>query len=255
MPLTITPIPAFDDNYIWMIEQPDSHQVAVVDPGDARRVLNWLQQHNATLTDILITHKHHDHIGGVKQLVAHTSAKVHAPQKLSLVDANVRWCDGDSFNLLGVQWQVIATPGHTIEHIIYYCAEEPLAFVGDTIFAGGCGRIFEGTPKQMYHSLSRIIALPEATALYPAHEYTMANLRFALEQEPDNYKLQQRYTQVEAMRANNQPSLPTNIAEEKATNPFCRPQQLRSRVEQISGSTLPHDWQVFAWLRQAKDIA
>ena len=255
MKLTVNPVPAFNDNYIWVIEKQGSNQVTVVDPGDANAVLNWLQQKNATLTNILITHKHHDHIGGVKKLVETTQAKVYAPKELSLIEADNRLSDADGFNLLGVQWRVIAIPGHTLEHIMYHCPEESLAFVGDTLFAGGCGRIFEGTAEQMHRSLSRIMSLPEETAVYPAHEYTLANLRFALEHEPDNNKLQQRYVQAQAMRAKGQPTLPTSIAEEKATNPFCRPKQLRNRAEQQSGLTLNQDWQVFAWLRHAKDMA
>ena len=255
MKLRIHALPAFDDNYIWMIADPNSDHAIVVDPGDAEVVLDWLAQNHRTLSGILITHKHHDHIGGVQKLVAHTSAQVYRPYDLYLTDEDICVADSDQFSFFGIDWQVLAIPGHTLEHIMFYCPEQSVAFVGDTLFAGGCGRVFEGTPKQMYQSLSKIMALPDETNIYAAHEYTINNLHFALAHDPDNQQLQQRMVTVKRMREQNEPTLPTTVGVERATNPFCRPQQLRARAEIQHGDKLSQDWQVFAFLRQAKDVA
>jgi len=213
-------IPAFKDNYIWLLRQ--GRSAVVVDPGDARPVLDHLAQAGLSLDAILITHHHADHQGGVASLLAQHRAPVFGPAAESITGLTKPLRGGDTIRLacLDIEFQVLAVPGHTLGHLAYYGAGR--LFCGDTLFGGGCGRLFEGTPAQMAASLALLAALPDETAVYCAHEYTEANLRFALAVEPGNRLLQQRVNEVAVARATGQSTIPSSIALEKATNPFLR---------------------------------
>ncbi|HEY1029529.1 MAG TPA: hydroxyacylglutathione hydrolase [Pseudomonas sp.] len=221
--IQIDALPAFNDNYIWLLQEPDSKRCAVVDPGDAEPVLAWLEAHPGwQLSDILITHHHFDHVGGVEKLKNATGARVAGPAAEKIPARDVDLHDNDAIEVLGLRLDVLAVPGHTLGHIAYYHAGQNLLFCGDTLFAGGCGRLFEGTPQQMHQSLSRLAALPADTRVYCTHEYTLSNLRFAHAVEPDNLLLGERLTQVASWREEGRISLPSNIGLELATNPFLR---------------------------------
>lgn len=216
----IIKIPAFKDNYIWLLRKGGS--AVVVDPGDARPVLDYLQQERLTLTSILVTHHHADHQGGVASLLAHYPAEVFGPATESITALTQPLRGGETICLssLGVELLVIAVPGHTLGHLAYYGAGYLLC--GDTLFSGGCGRIFEGSPAQMFDSLTRLAGLPDQVNVYCAHEYTEANLRFAMAVEPGNRALRRRVDEVAVLRAKGMATVPSTIAVEKATNPFLR---------------------------------
>jgi len=224
--MTLLPLPAFDDNYIWMLH--DGHQALVVDPGDEVPVLQALQTRQLQLKAILVTHHHVDHVGGVAELRAATGASVYGPAGEEMPEPLQRMDDGDTLALLGLHFTVLNVPGHTAGHIAWYSPDvdgQPLLFCGDTLFSGGCGRLFEGTPAQMLASLDRLAALPGATRVCCAHEYTLSNLRFARTVEPDNATLQQYARQCEEQRARRQPTLPSTLALEREINPFLRSRQ------------------------------
>ena len=211
-------IPAFKDNYIWLLTE--GKRAFVVDPGDAAPVQARLEAKGLHLEGILITHHHADHQGGVADLAAHWPARVYAPGNESITGCTHPLTGGESIEVLGQSVRVMAVPGHTRGHLAYYT--EGALFCGDTLFGAGCGRLFEGAPEQMAASLESIAALPDATRVYCAHEYTEMNLRFALAVEPDNLALQARVARVAELRAAGRASVPSTLAEEKATNPFLR---------------------------------
>ena len=225
--LMISPIPAFEDNYIWMLHIPSSKDVFVVDPGDAAAVETKLADTGLNLAGILITHHHHDHTGGVAELTHNRSIAVYGPDNPAISGITHRLKDGDTIHANNIRFTIIATPGHTLDHIAYFTefGDSPALFCGDTLFVGGCGRLFEGTAQQMYASLMRLAALPDNTRIYCAHEYTQANLQFALAVEPDNPILQQQVQQVARLRTNNRPTVPSILSQELATNPFLRSDQ------------------------------
>jgi hydroxyacylglutathione hydrolase len=221
-PLTIVPIPAFADNYLWLIH--NGKHAAVVDPGDATPVLAALDAHGLSLIAILLTHHHADHVGGVPSLLQHFKVPVYGPKNGSIRDITVPLTENDKTLIpeLTLELSVLEVPGHTLDHIAYVAPDRGWLFCGDTMFAGGCGRLFEGTPEQMIDSLSKFAALPDATQVYCAHEYTLSNLRFAREVDPANRALRARVDFEQAKRDRNQPTLPSTIGLEKATNPFLR---------------------------------
>jgi hydroxyacylglutathione hydrolase len=221
--MKLIPIPAFNDNYIWMLH--DDSCALVVDPGDAAPVLEALARHHLTLEAILVTHHHSDHTGGVNALRQATGAQVFGPALEPMPEPLKRLHDGDVASALGLNFQVLHVPGHTTGHIAYFCevpTQSPVLFCGDTLFSAGCGRLFEGTPAQMLTSLTRLAALPDATRVCCAHEYTLSSLRFALVVEPDNADLISYEQRAQALRRNNQPTLPSTLGLEKAVNPFLR---------------------------------
>ncbi|MCC5826637.1 hydroxyacylglutathione hydrolase [Alkalimonas sp.] len=228
--LTITPLAAFQDNYIWCLTKPDSDALVVVDPGDADVVLQFARHTQKQLSSILITHHHWDHTDGIaalKQLWPH--ARVIGPayeaERINSLTQTVH--DGDIVELseFGVRFKVLHIPGHTLGHIAYYTAllnQTPALFCGDTLFSAGCGRLFEGSPEQMHQSLQRLSVLPDETHIYCAHEYTLANLAFARAVEPDNQAVIEHVTKCQQLRDNQLPTLPSKLATEKAINPFLR---------------------------------
>ena len=221
--IQIDALPAFNDNYIWLLQDASSKRCAVVDPGDAAPVLAWLESHPGwTLSDILITHHHFDHVGGVEALKHASGARVAGPALERIPARDVDLNDNDEIEVLGLRFGVMAVPGHTLGHIAYYQPQQALLFCGDTLFAGGCGRLFEGTPQQMHQSLSRLANLPGNTAVYCTHEYTLSNLRFARAVEPNNARLNERLREVTRWREDGRISLPSTIELERATNPFLR---------------------------------
>jgi len=230
--LNIHPIAAFADNYIWLIYDPSSRQAFVVDPGDAQPVLDTLRALQLELAGILITHHHFDHVGGVHALCAHYEPVVYGPHNPAITGIT-RWlAAGDRLEVLGMSFEVLEVPGHTLDHIAYvHRGHSPLVFCGDTLFAGGCGRLFEGNPSMMLRSLQSLAALPPSTRVYCAHEYTLANLAFARAVEPHNAALEQRSAVAADMRQRGEPTVPSDIALELATNPF-----LRCNVAELQGS-------------------
>ena len=219
--LMVTAVPAFADNYIWLISTGES-RCAVVDPGDAAPVLESLEQQDLQLDSILLTHHHADHVGGVPRLVEATGATVYGPAdpRISGVDHAVGEGDRVELAKLGLAFEVIEVPGHTSSHIAFH--GHGSLFCGDTLFSVGCGRLFEGTPEQMQASLDKLAALPDATRVFCAHEYTLSNCDFARGVEPGNADLARRASQVEALRATGHITLPSTLGEEKRVNPFLR---------------------------------
>jgi hydroxyacylglutathione hydrolase len=219
--LHVVPLPALADNYIWLLHDDDGHAI-VVDPGDAAPVQIALKQRALRLGAILLTHHHHDHIGGVSELLAHHDVPVYAPHDERISTATHRVGDGNVVELAApaARFSVMAVPGHTTTHIAY--AGEGVLLCGDTLFSMGCGRLFEGTPEQMLASLDRLAALPGNTLVCCAHEYTAANGRFAQTVEPGNSALVERQHEVARLRAHDEPSVPVALAVEHATNPFLR---------------------------------
>lgn len=275
-------IPAFDDNYLWLLH--DGRRALVVDPGDAQPVQRMLQDRQLQLESILVTHHHPDHTGGVDALRDATGAKVFGPARERIPRPFTPLQDGDTVRALDLDFQVIDVPGHTAGHIAFYMAPtlsasrdalppegahpawggpapdgpvldgRPLLFCGDTLFSGGCGRLFEGTPAQMLASLDRLAALPGDTRVCCTHEYTMSNLRFALAVEPDNRELIGYHARCAALRDRGEPTLPTSIAQELLINPFLRTRQATVIAAARHFDPAAHDDNtVFAAIRQWKN--
>lgn len=253
----IHPIPAFSDNYIWAANETGSKRICVVDPGDAEPVIAYLESNEFGLSDILITHHHPDHTGGIQKLCDKYDCRVIGPNGIrgitEIVDEN------DHVALFDLNFSVIEVPGHTLDHIAYYCAdpslESPILFCGDTLFAAGCGRLFEGTPDMMHKSLDKLSSLPNTTRVYCTHEYTMANLAFALAADSDNSLLKTRIENEKQKRAADVPTLPSTIELELATNPFlrCNAEGLRQSAANRLGRPPENDVEVFSALRAWKD--
>ncbi|MEJ1127158.1 hydroxyacylglutathione hydrolase [Variovorax sp. CCNWLW225] len=256
--MTLVPLPAFADNYIWMLQ--DGSNAIVVDPGDAQPVFDALTRDKLQLAAILVTHHHPDHTGGVAALHAATGTPVFGPARERIPEPFTPLSHGDSAEVLGLRFQVIDVPGHTAGHIAYFLpahqGQAPLLFCGDTLFSGGCGRLFEGTPAQMLASLDALAALPGDSRVCCAHEYTLANLRFAQAVEPGNADLTQYTAHCESLRAQGQPTLPSQLATERRINPFLRSREatvLRAVREHAELSANAGEADVFAALRQWKN--
>ncbi|MET0519715.1 MAG: hydroxyacylglutathione hydrolase [Burkholderiaceae bacterium] len=264
--MELSAIAAFTDNYIWMLD--DGTRAIVVDPGDATPVLAALRARSLRLVGILVTHHHGDHVGGLEELREHLQGPVYGPAHETIPGTTTPCRGGDAFELLGQRVEVLDVPGHTAGHIAFFLptpADEagkgaPLLFCGDTLFSGGCGRLFEGTPAQMHASLAALAALPGPTRVCCAHEYTLSNLRFAQAIEPANATLLQYRAWCEEQRARGRPTLPSSIAMERQINPFMRCSEAAvmaaaaSHPQTLAADAAPATpVSVFATLRQWKN--
>jgi hydroxyacylglutathione hydrolase len=220
--MEVVPVPAFSDNYIWLVHDGESGKTAVVDPGDAAPVLAEAERRGWKIDEVWNTHWHGDHTGGNLAIKAATGARISGPASERIPGRDVALREGDEIRLGRHVGRVIEVPGHTLGHVALLFENDGIAFVGDTLFAMGCGRLFEGTPDQMHRSLQRLAGLADDTRLYCAHEYTLANARFAAHAEPRNDKIAQRLAEVEAARAAGKITVPTTVAQERETNPFVR---------------------------------
>lgn len=248
----VDPIKAFSDNYIWALKKED--KVWVVDPGQSDPVFAYLQQTNSTLSGILITHHHWDHTNGVSALVeAFKDIPVYGPENSPFTGITHKLNEDDVIIVADTQFKIISTPGHTLDHICYM--NDALCFTGDTLFSAGGGRLFEGDAQMMWHSLNKFSQYNDEVRIYCTHEYTLANLKFALAVEPDNKILNNHFQKVEALVTNCTPSLPTNFALERAINPFLRasePNILKNLPKHLIQEAT-ENWQNFAALRRWKD--
>ncbi|HBH35023.1 MAG TPA: hydroxyacylglutathione hydrolase [Gammaproteobacteria bacterium] len=254
--MKIDPISAFNDNYIWCLSSTDNHSAVVVDPGDAAPVISHLQKHGLRLSAILITHKHWDHIGGIRQLInIYPGIPVYGPRNEAIEGVTDKVCEGESIELQGIDavLDVLDVPGHTEGHVAYL--GKGVLFCGDTLFAAGCGRVFSGTHAQLYASLQKIASLSPATRLFCAHEYTLDNLGFAQWVEPESIALRQRIQRDRASREAGLPTVPSTLEEELATNPFlrCHIHQAKDAAEKYVGKQLSNGEAVFTAVRNWKD--
>lgn len=265
--INITPVPALSDNYVWIVQRDSLPQVVIIDPTVAAPVLDVIQAQQLEPVAILITHQHYDHTGGVADILEQypylsVIGPAIAPSKKALpIDLPIPRLitftvgEGDVVYIPGTdfKFEVIAIPGHTLDHLAYLI--EDVAFVGDTLFAAGCGRLFSGTPQMMNDSLQRLARLPEDTRLYCAHEYTLDNLGFAKWVEPENPDVLQRDEVVMQQQENGEVTLPTTVALERATNPFIRVHNevVNQAAQSFAGKPLQQDWEIFAALREWKD--
>jgi len=267
----VIPVPAFKDNYIWLIELARDHAdkaparqratvpvpVAIVDPGAAEPVIQAMEQHSLTPVAILVTHHHPDHVGGVARLAERYQVPVYGPaaEPIPALSYPLRENDRITLGDEDMAYTILDVPGHTAGHIAYY--GHGALFCGDTLFAGGCGRLFEGTPAQMHRSLTKLSALPDATQVYCAHEYTLNNLTFAVQVEPQNADLNKRLDEVKSRRAQGLPTVPAPLGVEKRTNPFlrCSAPTVIAAAERFSGKRLNPGEETFAVVRHWKDTA
>ncbi|MFZ3617617.1 hydroxyacylglutathione hydrolase [Leclercia barmai] len=249
--MNLNSISAFQDNYIWVLSNDDGRCV-IVDPGEAEPVLKAIEQNQWQPEAILLTHHHHDHVGGVAAICAKfPHLVVYGPAETQNKGTTRVVKDGEKILILGLEFSVIATPGHTSGHISYFSF--PYLFCGDTMFSGGCGRLFEGTPSQMYQSFKKIDALPEDTLICCAHEYTLANMKFAMHILPEDTAIQEYYRKVNELRAKNQKTLPVTLKNERKINLFLRTDDidLVKKIKEETNMLQPED--CFAWLRSKKD--
>jgi hydroxyacylglutathione hydrolase len=249
----IEAIPAFSDNYIWILIKDNS--AAVVDPGDASAVESFLSKNNLNLEAILITHHHFDHTGGIIDLASKRDIKVYGPKGGHINGIEYELSENSIITILETEFHIFETPGHTLDHIAYYSKEIDSLFCGDTLFSGGCGRLFEGTPLQMFDSLNKFSDLPEKTKVYCTHEYTLSNLTFALEVEPDNVDLKKYFEEVNSLRNSNMMSLPSSISLENKINPFLRTSvnQVKENAEIYANKKNLQPVEVLAAIRDWKD--
>lgn len=256
----ITAIKSFTDNYIWAISSSTSEHLALVDPGDAKVCIDYIEQHQLILSAILITHHHADHIGGIEQLYQYCLEKqwpieIYSPKNENIPFATKKLQQDDTVELVGfnLSFQIIDLPGHTLGHIAYYAND--ILFCGDTLFSGGCGRIFEGSPQQMHTSLAKLKNLPDRTRVYCTHEYTLANLTFALTVDPSNHELIHYYNQVQKLRSADKTTLPSSILREKQINPFlrCHDSNIQLSVGEYLNESIQNELTTFTALRAWKD--
>ncbi len=256
--INVSTVPAFNDNYLWMVQGRVAGNAAVVDPGDAQPILDWLHSNKQELTSILVTHHHADHIGGVAKLKeTYPKATIYAPDDPRIKQKDVVLESEQLISLadLGLEFKVLMVPGHTSHHIAYF--GHGSLFCGDTMFASGCGRVFCGTMRDLNNSLQKLSKLPEETLVYCAHEYTLSNIAFAREVDASNTDLEQREIDDTQKRANDIPTVPTTIGLEKLTNPFVRVDDalIIASAQNKVGKELAEQWQVFETLRLWKDGA
>ena len=251
--INIEPIKAFNDNYIWLVTTNEGS--IVIDPGEADQTVNFLKENGLALEAILITHHHFDHTGGIEDMLLFKDVEVYGPVN-NISSINKQLMNGNLINVIGIDFQVIEIPGHTLDHIAFYSEtfEEPILFCGDTLFSGGCGRVFEGTFEQMHSSILKLKSLPTNTKIYAGHEYTQSNIKFALEVEPLNQKLISRYNDVQNLICTGKPTLPSTLELELEVNPF-----LRCKTDEVQNSVIKkfntsnHEDEIFKALRQWKD--
>ena len=258
--MQVSMIKAFSDNYIWAISTTASDAIVLVDPGDAEVCLQYLAQHNKKLAAILITHHHPDHVGGIKKLIDYCQqhkqpVSVYGPKNEDIANCDIKLKEQDQFTIdaLGFTFSVLDVPGHTLGHIAYL--SENNLFCGDTLFSAGCGRLFEGSPEQMFYSLNKLAALPEHTKVYCAHEYTLANVNFALAVEPNNFDIIDYFNQVTDLRNKDKATIPSTIKQEKLINPFLRCQQtsVMASASEYSNKTITDPIETFTVIRSWKD--
>ena len=250
--LTIEPIKAYQDNYIWLVSTNEGS--IVVDPGEADNILNLMDNNKINLKGVLITHHHFDHTNGLSDLLNKKNLEVYGPKNIDGVNNFVR--NDYKFSLIGIDFEVVEIPGHTLDHIAFYSNynHEPILFCGDTLFAGGCGRVFEGTYKQMFLALKKLSEYPRETKIFCGHEYTLSNLKFALEVDRNNEELKQEFIKVSDLISSNKPSLPTTLEKELKINPFlrCDNIEIKSKITK-KFNTADDELEVFSALREWKD--
>lgn len=264
--LTVLPIKAFQDNYIWCIQDTLNKTCIVVDPGDAKPVIQHLESAQLTLCAILVTHHHYDHIDGIPELVAYAQQQsgseitVFGPANSKIKQVTQPVKHGDELTLLGTVFTVSEVPGHTLDHLSFYSPQDtlhatPWLFCGDTLFSAGCGRLFEGTPAQMLSSLNKLTEHPQNTEVYCTHEYTLSNLAFAQAVLPNNAAIEKYLEQCQTLRDSNKPTLPSSIKTELAINPFlnCTREDVQASVSRYSQSPIVNELDTFTRLRKWKD--
>lgn len=251
--INIEPIKAFNDNYIWLVTTNEGS--IVIDPGESTNLINFINKNNHKLEAIFITHHHFDHIGGIDSLITDNAIDVYGPNN-NIDSINKRLKEGDKVSSIGLEFEILEVPGHTLDHIAYYCDNNgsPILFSGDTLFSGGCGRVFEGTYKQMFNSIKKLKKLPKKTQIYCGHEYTVSNLEFAKTVEPLNKHIISSYNDALNLQNNNIPTLPTLLSSELKINPF-----LRSDIKEVQANinkkfkTDKGEEDIFTAIRKWKD--
>ena len=250
--LSVEPIKAYTDNYIWLVSTNEGS--IVVDPGESKEILNLVDSNKIDLKGVLITHHHYDHTNGLLDLTNKMNLEVYGPKKIEGINNIVK--ESDKFSLIGIDFEVIEIPGHTLDHLAFYSSnnKDPILFCGDTLFAGGCGRVFEGTFEQMFKSLKKISNYPKETKIFCGHEYTLSNLKFALEVDEDNKQLADEYINVKKLISSDIPSLPTNLNKELKVNPFLRCNEINIKNKVIDKFDIIDDeLEIFTALRKWKD--
>ena len=253
--LKIIPLPAFTDNYIWAIVYGNS--CVVVDPGDSSPVFDFLESNNLDLESILITHHHFDHTGGMLALAKKYDCPVYGPTGDHIEGLTSKISEGDEINIFNFKFKIFETPGHTLDHIAYFHSSDKgsYLFCGDTLFSGGCGRLFEGTAENMFSSLNKFISLPEETQVFCAHEYTQSNLKFALSVNPSNLDLIKYSEKVDELRSKSEITLPSNIGLEKKINPFflLNDKEILENSEKFISGKISNSIESLAAIRSMKD--
>ena len=250
---SVEPIKAYDDNYIWLISTNEGS--IIVDPGESKKIIKSIDENKIDLKAILITHHHFDHTNGLQDLLNIGHFDVFGPVN-NINGINKKVCESDKFSIIGIDFEVIGLPGHTLDHIGFYSFNNgnPILFCGDTLFAAGCGRVFEGTYEQMFKALKKISKLPKNTKIYCGHEYTLSNIKFALEVDQNNIKIQDEYKHVNELMKSDKPSLPTTIEKELSINPFLRCDNLDIQKNIIEKFNVgDSEFEIFTAIRKWKD--